>query len=718
MNGIMEEYLDRIMNYLFDDRFTRAILIDGEWGCGKTFFVKNYLIPSIESNNDNDGSHESSKKQLKEDHVNRRASTLLISLYGIACVEDVQKAILAAYIGNNVEKIRDKKTRKIITALAKFGLPFISGVGAHYGVRNELDELYNRIGKSLISSDKDSVILIFDDVERCQIGIIELMGYLNNLCENKGYRVVLVANEKEIERHEDAISQAIEAQTVLHSVIYKQLASSRDTDKNEIKRGVINNDTSDVIIENDEKLKDAMDSTHDVLFPYDSLYERTKEKLIGLTIRFEVGIDKGFDDILDKLKLNDMMVTYIKQKKDIILSSFIINNHNNLRTLISVFIAVDQIMQNINVDKSMAGIDDTRVDVDAIFEEEKDKLLENITITGIMKGFGEYESPINNKRYEVIHDYSADVDVIRYAFVDDYWECLLIDSGVVKNDFNLRISDCIAKEHDRIEHSEHYNLALYKLKDWYYCSDNEIVTLVENLKTELKEGKYYFREYKEIISTLVYINHRMNINNKNGGEDDNSILDPWDEIDIPPYVELMISNLDQESDANKDSLRLLNDDSVIADKYNEYVQPLYDAVTEKELNELKISKENEEVLLLDGDNLIKLFKERRDQFLGENRFLSLYGYERIEKRICEKSTEEIYMLLEAINKVYNFGNLRDFFADDYDTVYKIWSDLSDDRINGRTTFNEQRSRTREIALITLEERFKVLCNKLRDPQAS
>ena len=32
-----------ITNYIFDNRFSRALLIDGDWGCGKSFFVKNIL---------------------------------------------------------------------------------------------------------------------------------------------------------------------------------------------------------------------------------------------------------------------------------------------------------------------------------------------------------------------------------------------------------------------------------------------------------------------------------------------------------------------------------------------------------------------------------------------------------------------------------------------------------------------------------------------------
>ena len=36
-----------IIDYLKNDKSNQAILIDGEWGSGKTFFVKEKVIPKI-----------------------------------------------------------------------------------------------------------------------------------------------------------------------------------------------------------------------------------------------------------------------------------------------------------------------------------------------------------------------------------------------------------------------------------------------------------------------------------------------------------------------------------------------------------------------------------------------------------------------------------------------------------------------------------------------
>lgn len=46
----MEEIKETIVKYISDDRKTQAVLLDGEWGCGKTFFIKEHLIPALENN--------------------------------------------------------------------------------------------------------------------------------------------------------------------------------------------------------------------------------------------------------------------------------------------------------------------------------------------------------------------------------------------------------------------------------------------------------------------------------------------------------------------------------------------------------------------------------------------------------------------------------------------------------------------------------------------
>ncbi|WP_288909468.1 P-loop NTPase fold protein [uncultured Megamonas sp.] len=50
MNINNDELINIVTDYLLEDRYTQAILIDGKWGTGKTFFVKEKLIPTLKDN--------------------------------------------------------------------------------------------------------------------------------------------------------------------------------------------------------------------------------------------------------------------------------------------------------------------------------------------------------------------------------------------------------------------------------------------------------------------------------------------------------------------------------------------------------------------------------------------------------------------------------------------------------------------------------------------
>ena len=42
-----KEIITEIERYLADTSYNYAVMIDGDWGCGKTFFVKNDLSKAI-----------------------------------------------------------------------------------------------------------------------------------------------------------------------------------------------------------------------------------------------------------------------------------------------------------------------------------------------------------------------------------------------------------------------------------------------------------------------------------------------------------------------------------------------------------------------------------------------------------------------------------------------------------------------------------------------
>ena len=90
-----KEIIDLLLDYVKDKRYKQAVLIDGKWGTGKTYFVKEKLLNSI-------------KKNLPE------RSVFYISLYGISKPSQIIEEIYSATVGDFLEKrIGKEKGEKV-----------------------------------------------------------------------------------------------------------------------------------------------------------------------------------------------------------------------------------------------------------------------------------------------------------------------------------------------------------------------------------------------------------------------------------------------------------------------------------------------------------------------------------------------------------------------------------------------------------------------------
>ena len=88
-----QQIKDEVIRYINDKAYNYAILIDGEWGSGKTYFVKNALSEEI-------------KKQEEVKEKSRQIK--YISLYGCKSINDVQENIAWSFAENARDKIKNK----------------------------------------------------------------------------------------------------------------------------------------------------------------------------------------------------------------------------------------------------------------------------------------------------------------------------------------------------------------------------------------------------------------------------------------------------------------------------------------------------------------------------------------------------------------------------------------------------------------------------------
>ncbi len=174
--------LEEIVNYYLTSETNYALMITGEWGVGKTYYFKNIL-----------------RHQIKETSTfannSKKYKPLLVSLFGLKSVEEIQTEIFLS-----IYPILKNKTVKLG---ANIGKALIKGI---MHLKN-LGEYYDYV--SDIEVDKDDwvnfteLVICFDDLERLSesLNIEEFIGYVNSLVENENVKVLIIANENKIERH-------------------------------------------------------------------------------------------------------------------------------------------------------------------------------------------------------------------------------------------------------------------------------------------------------------------------------------------------------------------------------------------------------------------------------------------------------------------------------------------------------------------------------------
>ena len=156
-----------IKHYLEEDKTHTAIMLTGEWGSGKTYYVKNELAPFLQDGKEN--------------------RCIIISLYGLQDISDISKSI---YMELRIKKLKkDSEMRtvgKVVTKTIVKNVVGILGIDVNMS-EDDLQNLYSSI-------DLNGKLLIFEDLERSNIELIKVLGYINNLVEQDGVKVLLVAN--------------------------------------------------------------------------------------------------------------------------------------------------------------------------------------------------------------------------------------------------------------------------------------------------------------------------------------------------------------------------------------------------------------------------------------------------------------------------------------------------------------------------------------------
>lgn len=211
--------LQELIRYCNDEIHSGALLLTGEMGCGKTYLIEKEL-----------------SEALSKTHFIVR-----VSLLGVDSLQSLDDTVRKKWLFvctpflAKVDQRKDqiKKSSGLFSAVnsALSSINPLAGnvVSAvvscdpmdYIPLEPEVEDLHN-------PGEKKSVVLVFDDLERNKLDLVEIMGFINGYCENKGFKTIIVANEKVIlaktlsnsSENGFAAYKMIKEKTVARTVLY------------------------------------------------------------------------------------------------------------------------------------------------------------------------------------------------------------------------------------------------------------------------------------------------------------------------------------------------------------------------------------------------------------------------------------------------------------------------------------------------------------------
>lgn len=210
----MNENIVNFLNgYMLNPDPQYAVLLKGKWGCGKTHFINHWI--------------DTYQKQEAEDKV---LEPVYVSLYGLSETKQITTAInrvLYPILYGKAAKAGKTFLKFMSAIVLKCDVDWNKDGNSDFSMDLGLDAL--SIFKSEDEQVKKGNLLIFDDLERCDIPMKKLLGYLNFFVEQCNCHLIVIGDEDKIaegenkkifgEFKEKTIGREFEIATDIHSAL-------------------------------------------------------------------------------------------------------------------------------------------------------------------------------------------------------------------------------------------------------------------------------------------------------------------------------------------------------------------------------------------------------------------------------------------------------------------------------------------------------------------
>ena len=192
-------------------------------------------------------------------------------------------------------------------------------------------------------------------------------------------------------------------------------------------------------------------------------------------------------------------------------------------------------------------------------------------------------------------------------------------------------------------------VAYSELRNWRYMDDDLIRDGIQRMIVELKENKYAYPVYSNIIELLLLFS-------KMG-------LYEGDLSEVQTIMLSLVENDMRVQDENRSPISFRDEDA--KHKYLEVYQPI--AESRKKRNEiLDKGKIEEENIYDNAEAFLQHCHKREEYYCTHKSFMEYIDVEKLIKLINCSKLEGVYKIADAFDTIYYMGNVRDFYMNDID----------------------------------------------------
>ena len=614
-----KQIIDEIIRYLQDENYRYAVMIDGNWGCGKTHFVLHDLKIAIEEYEE-----KNSKRNIK-----------YISLYGCNSIEEIEKNIYWSIIDKTFFDLQDRlkkaipiepvygrvaekrkkqqrilmtATKKIIgTAMQKFDI-----AGKDFEVVSEI-----------VTLDKN--IFIFDDLERCNCSINDILGYINGLVEHEGVKTILIANESEIgqlRRKECGELQALVAAQSNILVPEEPAFWQKKEKKDPLK---------EFSLDELERRRNKIFSEEE----WDDQYKKIREKLIGITIHYNPDVSTILHHLIDEFKGNYALRKCLENHVQFFINIMNQNQHFNFRTFQFFLSKIEYIYLKVN-----------QIDIK---ERYKQKVLDFIVMNcfEICVEYKANTAVTINPTEKIFYDKK-----LRLQSIKTYVKTSTLEIGSLSGEVDqyikeelfekLAIDDPLNQLHNR----------------WYLEPQVWVEEKIVEILEKLEKRDYHENAYRGILLILMRLE-----------------IIGFSEKNLKKAVAYIKDDLSNKGKTLSEEWYMIEDEK-FADKYKTLIKDI-----NQELMGMKSPAEDIEKILENdkewGKLLIDYIEKNEFQRQWKSGFLRGIDAQKWVRQIKESNPENLFLFRKFLQVALPSNVVREGIKEDMPTVNKILEGLGD-----------------------------------------